>query len=104
MSKSNGCLGTILWSVITIIFLLIFFVTLSLRQPIGHKIAEITVCQPGTVQTSGAKTICLSQKTGQKIDVKAIEIFGFCPALLILIFFIFFAVVARIISKKSKVL
>lgn len=104
MRNSNGCIENILWTIWTIIFLVVFFVSLTLLRPPAARITAEIFCQSGTVatETSSKKTTCIDKKTGQKIDVSVMQIFGFCPAVLILIGFIFISVIANIIIKKSK--
>lgn len=103
-SNSTGCLGNILWTIWTIIFLVVFFVSLILLRPPTERVVAEIVCQSGTVvnDSFSKKTTCLDKKTGQKIDVSIMQIFGFCPALFILVAFIIISLIVSLIIKKSK--
>jgi hypothetical protein len=103
-SNSKGCLGGILWIICTIIFLVVFFVSLNFLRPVAERIAEETVCQSGTIvnESIGNKTTCIDKKTGQKIDVSVMQIFGFCPSLLVFVAFLIINIVRGLIIRKSK--
>jgi hypothetical protein len=102
MNNSTGCLISMLQIGMTIIFLVIFFAALSMRQPIGQKIAELTVCQPGSIRSENSKMTCNDKKTGQKTGITIMELFGFCPSVLILVSFIIISVIVNLMIRKSR--
>lgn len=104
-SNSTGCARKIITAVFTIIFGAALIGSFFL-MPIAEKIAEETICKPGTIVNDSwgrrRETTCIDKKTGQKINVSLMQIFGCCPIMFVLFFLVIYAIFMNLIFRNSR--
>lgn len=104
-STSTGCAQKIITAVFTIIFGAALIGSFFL-MPIAEKIAEETICKPGTIVNDSwgrrRTTTCIDKKSGQKIDVSLMQIFGCCPPIVVIVLVAIYAIFMNLIFRTSR--